>query len=183
MLHRYACDPPPAFGRGAFCALGNATRNAELRIELGRQDLYSARKPSKSYWNGVRLPVGYIRLVLRGKMLAGSMRLSLHNAEIHGILQTTLGTISFRLLTHATEIVHMLEVNVTGLESVSFVLVPLTKCVDRVDVLGLINCTLTPNPAALCTQRQSTTGSLSTPLPLQLQIPFLWSPVHNPKHP
>ncbi len=69
----YFCDPPPAaegttpgqdsweHGRGGYCEPGNATANAELRLELGRQDLYSARQPYTNFWNGIRLPVGYLR--------------------------------------------------------------------------------------------------------------------------
>ena len=66
----YFCNPAPrqpgrtegqasfGHGRGGYCEAGNATAKAELRIELGRQDLYSARRPVEHFWNGVRLPVG-----------------------------------------------------------------------------------------------------------------------------
>ena len=36
-----------------------------LRIELGRQDLYSSRTPRDDFWAGIRLPVGYVRASLK----------------------------------------------------------------------------------------------------------------------
>ena len=153
----YFCDPPSfspvsGQGRGGYCQIGNATHNAELRIELGRQDLYSARQPLAHFWNGVRLPVGYLRIPMHGLLLTGTMMIDLYNAEIIGNLTTDKGTLMFRFFTHATEPVHILEVNSTGQEQPILlpVFVPLTQCVNRIDVQGLINCTLYPNPIAIC---------------------------------
>lgn len=150
----YFCDPPPqGRGRGGFCQLGNASSRAELRVEVGRQDLYSARQPDSNYWNGVRLPVGYARLPLAGQLQSGVLRLRLHSAEVVGHLQTNKGRVDVRILTHATEKAHIIEVNGTRGEaniSRAIEFVPLTRCVDRWDVKGLINCTLNPYPAAIC---------------------------------
>jgi len=160
----YFCDPPPnGHGRGGFCQIGNATGKAEMRIELGRQDLYSARVPHANYWNGVRLPVGYLRLPLAGTLRSGLLRLNLYTAELTGHLVTSVGRVEVRLATLATSNMHLLEINGTGGEAhdaatpaVSpFVFVPLTRCVDRWDVQGLINCTMHPYPAATCEAESS----------------------------
>eukprot|EP00656_Telonema_subtile_P029587 TRINITY_DN32694_c0_g1_i3.p1 TRINITY_DN32694_c0_g1~~TRINITY_DN32694_c0_g1_i3.p1 ORF type:complete len:674 (+),score=108.60 TRINITY_DN32694_c0_g1_i3:3-2024(+) len=175
----YFCDPPPNDGgsRGGHCWHGNSTSDAELRIELGRQDLYSARKPSDTFWTGIRLPVGYVRVKTVGKLLAGQLRMSLSEGEVSGNLSTSAGGAELRVYTHANQPVTVLDVNATGGEEdgITFIFQPLTKCVDRWDVAGLVPCSLRPNPqmectikdgATTCLQRMDTaegdTGSFST---------------------
>jgi alpha-L-fucosidase 2 len=158
----YFCNPPPRehnrtdgqsswqHGRGGYCEPGNATADAEFRLELGRMDLYSARKPITNFWNGVRLPVGYLRITTAGKLLGGSMRLRLHDAVVEANLTTTSGEVGIRHFVHATDPVHVVEVSPSRNETVSVAFVPLAKCVDRWDVANLINCTMHPNPEATC---------------------------------
>ena len=169
----YFRDPPPVaegktpgqaswgHGRGGYCEPGNATANAELRLELGRQDLYSARQPVTNFWNSVRLPVGYLRMKTAGKLLSGEMRLSLWDAEVKGNLTTQSGSVSYRHFVHATEPVHVLQLHPSAAESLSFEFVPLSKCVDRWDVANLINCTLHPSPQQVCTGSLEDTSAVS----------------------
>ena len=65
------------------------------------------------------------------------MRLSLWDAEVTGNMTTDRGRLSFRHFVHATAPVHVLEMLPLGRETVTVEFVPLSKCVDRVDVLGL----------------------------------------------
>lgn len=176
----YFCDPPVSgtvqrkdngtsrggsggYGRGAYCEGGNSTNVTEMRIEFGRQDLYSARQPLYHFWNGVRLPVGYLRIRTKGYIREGSLRLNLYEAKLQGTLITTLGTVSVTHYVHALEPGIILNVNPSGGESgPDFplpVLVPLSQCVNRIDVYGLINCTLFPNPDQVCLTTTSTTNT------------------------
>jgi hypothetical protein len=169
----YFCNPPPSIpgespgqaswehGRGAYCEPGNATTMAELRLELGRQDLYSARQPVTNFWNSVRLPVGYLQVKTAGKLQSGAMRVSLWNAEVTGNMTTDKGSLGYHHFVHATAPVHMMELLPSDGEAVSIRFVPLSKCVDRPDVLGLINCTLHPSPVPTCSGDPEAAGGLS----------------------
>ena len=151
----YACDAPPqGVGRGGLCWAGNATRAAELRLEIGRQDLYSARRLGEGrFWDGIRLPVGYLRIAPAGQITGGHLRLRLHDATLTGRITTTHGTLSLNVLVHAKERAHVVEVGATGAEAagLAFHWEPLTRCVDRWDVAGLPSCGLRPNPPQACT--------------------------------
>eukprot|EP00035_Acanthoeca_spectabilis_P012802 m.232590 g.232590 ORF g.232590 m.232590 type:complete len:852 (-) comp15717_c0_seq3:218-2773(-) len=150
----YFCDPPDKGGaasRGGLCWKGNSSSEAELRIELGRQDLYSNRNPTDNFWSGIRLPVGYVRVVTKGKLLGGTLSLSLWDAEVVGTLMTSAGNISLRIFTHATQPLTLFESNCSGNEEAAVVFVATTRCVNRWDVAGLVPCGMRPNPPAECT--------------------------------
>lgn len=110
---------------------------SRLRIELGRQDLYSNRNPTDNFWSGIRLPVGYVRVVTKGKLLGGTLSLSLWDAEVVGTLMTSAGNISLRIFTHATQPLTLFESNCSGNEEAAVVFVATTRCVNRWDVAGL----------------------------------------------
>jgi len=94
-----------------------------IDFHIGRQDVTDHRKaPDKKTSLGVegasvydfsRLDLG--RLVLRpsGKILSGTMRLDLWNAEIKAKIITSLGTISFRAFVPYNEMVQIIEVEST----------------------------------------------------------------------
>ena len=79
-----------------------------------------------------------------------------------GTITTSSGIVSLRMFTHATLPVTVLETNATGGETVDISFVPLTRCVNRWDVAGLVPCGMRPNPPALCehtTVATAATGS------------------------
>ena len=105
---------------GAMVTAGNETAAdmGSLRVELGRTDVEDDRMPGSRHYIGEttkcdrpRLPIGYFQLNTTGKVLSGSMRLSLWNAEITGMLRTTKGTVSFTVITHALKELNVINTN------------------------------------------------------------------------
>eukprot|EP01006_Ploeotia_vitrea_P015366 TRINITY_DN43793_c0_g1_i1.p1 TRINITY_DN43793_c0_g1~~TRINITY_DN43793_c0_g1_i1.p1 ORF type:complete len:863 (+),score=34.66 TRINITY_DN43793_c0_g1_i1:63-2651(+) len=142
----YFCDSGniTTAGQSGRCK-PEATKNPGIRLELGRQDLYTNRQPWTFFYNGVRLPVGYMFVQPVGSIQSGSMRLSLLTAELTGTLHTTRGVIQFRTLSHAVRDIQLLEVNTTKGEAGSTIKFhPITVCPR----LG--TCKGHPNPAAVC---------------------------------
>lgn len=92
-----------------------------LQVELGRSDVTDDRMPNSPYAIGEatkcdrnRLPIGFFRLATVGDVISGSMRLRLHDAEVAGTIVTTVGSVDFTVLTHATRDLNAINYIGTG---------------------------------------------------------------------
>jgi hypothetical protein len=123
---------PAEFDDGGF--LGNGLlgvtiyREGEnrLRFEMGRADVTEHRR------NNNRLPIGGLVLKTEGKILNGTMRLDLWNAELRGELKTEKGHIRFRSLIHTKEMVLLTDMETTGRESNASYSWEAAPCLDSV---------------------------------------------------
>ena len=122
---------PPSFNSGAFTGNGQLGMVIHGQLDsnkfvfhLGRVDVLDHRKaPNKksSAWEAVatplydfpRLDIGCMTLTPAGKIISGTMRQHLWDAEITGTIVTTLGSLTFRAITHSTEMVDWIEVTST----------------------------------------------------------------------
>jgi len=122
---------PPSWNAGGFVGNGQlgmmvyaALDSNRVDFHLGRQDVTDHRKaPNKktSVWMAgasptydfPRIDLGKMVLVPAGKILSGKMRQSLWNAELTATIITSLGTITFRAITHSTEMLNFIEVKST----------------------------------------------------------------------
>ena len=108
---------PSRFENGAF--LGNGLMGAmiygkspkELAWGMGRSDVTERRR------DNARLPIGDLVLTTVGTIQKTTMRLDLWNAEIRGTVTTDKGTLQFRSLIHAREMVLVIDLETTGEES------------------------------------------------------------------
>ena len=88
-----------------------------LRFEIGRTDVYDHRSkdlPIAHY--GGRIPIGQLLLSTAGQIKDINLRTDLWNAEIRGIIQTTLGQISFRCFVPTGDNVIVLNVKTSSKE-------------------------------------------------------------------
>ena len=88
-----------------------------LRFEIGRTDVYDHRSkdlPIAHY--GGRIPIGQLLLSTAGEIKDINLRTDLWNAEIRGIIQTTLGQISFRCFVPTGDNVIVLNVKTSSKE-------------------------------------------------------------------
>jgi len=119
---------PLQWNEGAFT--GNAhlgmmvfasLKENRIDFHIGRQDVTDHRKaPDKKSSIGTpgagvmydfpRLDIGRLVLVPAGKIISGTMRVDLWNAEIRGNIITSLGEVSFRAFTPYQEMVQIIEV-------------------------------------------------------------------------
>lgn len=122
---------------GAVCHIDPA-KNL-LRWHLGKVDLQDHRShegdkdglPNRDalhsaswscfHWTDPRLDLGYIEVLAVGKILHGTMRQDLWNAEITGHLVTDHGEIRWRSFTHAVEMIEVIEIWTTGNEAAAVV--------------------------------------------------------------
>jgi hypothetical protein len=123
---------PLQWNEGAFVGNGQlgmmiyATLN-ENRVDfhIGRQDVTDHRKaPDGKTSMGVegatvmydfpRLDIGRMALYPKGKILSGSLRLDLWNAELNGEIVTDLGKIRFRAFTPYNRMVNIVELTSEG---------------------------------------------------------------------
>jgi len=122
---------PLQWNEGAFT--GNAhlgmmvfatLKENRIDFHIGRQDVTDHRKaPDKKSSIGTpgagvmydfpRLDLGRLALVPAGKIISGTMRVDLWNAEIRGKIVTSLGELSFRAFTPYQEMVQIVEVSST----------------------------------------------------------------------
>ncbi|MEI7423807.1 MAG: glycoside hydrolase family 95-like protein [Prolixibacteraceae bacterium] len=122
---------PLQWNEGAFT--GNAhlgmmvfatLKENRIDFHIGRQDVTDHRKaPDKKSSIGTpgaggmydfpRLDVGRLALIPAGKIISGTMRIDLWNAEIRTHIVTSLGELSFRAFTPYQEIVQIIEVSST----------------------------------------------------------------------
>ncbi|MDR1814271.1 MAG: alpha-L-fucosidase, partial [Tannerella sp.] len=160
---------PQKFDHGAF--LGNGLLGTTiyqegdnaLRFEIGRSDVTDHRRD-----NG-RLPIGGMLLKTTGKILSGTLRTDLWNAEVRGEITTDKGKITFRTMDHALEIALIVDFNATGGEkNFTFEWSPETAAVFRDEAR---NAQIEPNPPAeqgkdgdvgYCTQKRIAGGSYTT---------------------
>ena len=71
-----------------------------LKWVIGRSDVV---------YKDARMPIGDLVLKTTGTLTGGSMRLDLWNAEVTGDITTTAGKIHFRSLTHADQMVNIIQ--------------------------------------------------------------------------
>jgi len=125
---------PLQWNEGAFT--GNAhlgmmvfanLKENRIVFHIGRQDVTDHRKaPDKKSSIGTpgagvmydfpRLDLGRLVLVPAGKIISGTMRVDLWNAEIRAKITTSLGEVSFRAFTPYQEMVQIIEVASTEKE-------------------------------------------------------------------
>ncbi|MEZ5104986.1 MAG: hypothetical protein R2757_10860 [Draconibacterium sp.] len=124
-------DLPLQWNEGAFCGNGqlgmmifvNMKENG-IVFQLGRQDVTDHRKAAdKKSSIGAdgatvmldypRLDIGKLILHPAGKIISGTMKLDLWNAEITGKISTDLGEISFTAITHHERMLNIVEVTST----------------------------------------------------------------------
>lgn len=119
---------PPSWNTGGFVGNGQlgmmiyATRDDNrVDFHLGRQDVTDHRKApdrKNSFWVGgaschydfPRLDIGRMALRPAGKILSGTMRQNLWDAEVTGTIVTDLGELRFRALTLRDRMVQVIEV-------------------------------------------------------------------------
>lgn len=80
-----------------------------IRLETGRCDVEDHR-PGSGCLNTPRLLTGHFVLRPQGRILNGTMRLDLWNAETTAHINTTQGTIELRALVHANQMVILVDV-------------------------------------------------------------------------
>jgi len=79
-----------------------------FRWELGRSDVTAHRRDNH------RMPIGGLVLNTVGTIESGNARLDLWNAESTGTIKTDKGSISFKNITHADEMVSVIELTASG---------------------------------------------------------------------
>ncbi|NWJ50667.1 MAG: hypothetical protein HXX14_07375 [Bacteroidetes bacterium] len=122
---------PLQWNEGAFVGNGQVgmmvyatLKDNQIDFHIGRQDVTDHRKaPNLKTSQGVegagvmfdypRLDIGKFALRPAGKILSGTFRQDLWNAEIRATIITSLGTISFRALTPYNQMVNIVEVTST----------------------------------------------------------------------
>lgn len=122
---------PRQWNEGAFVGNGQlgvmlyaSLSDNRIDFHLGRADITDHRKaPDRKSSMGVpgagvmfdfpRLDVGRMALRPAGKILDGTLRQHLWNAEITGIIKTDLGELRLRLLTVRDRMVHIVEITST----------------------------------------------------------------------
>lgn len=80
-----------------------------IRLETGRCDVEDHR-PGRGCLHTPRLLTGHFALHPQGKILNGTMRLNLWNAETTARINTTQGTIELQALVHADQMVMLVDV-------------------------------------------------------------------------
>lgn len=115
---------------GAFTGnglLGTMTYRKDartLRFRLGRSDVTAHYRVLGVDWSVPRVPIGDLLLSTAADVRSESARLHLHDAEVTGEIATDLGTVRWRVLTHAADPVIVLETTATGQEHASLTLAP-----------------------------------------------------------
>lgn len=104
---------PTSWSSGSFMGDGQLgamvyapKKGAPLNWHIGRSDVYF--NTARPEFSG-RIPVGDMTLRTQGASQAGTMRLSLWNAELAGTIHTEKGGIAFRSYTHAAQSVQVME--------------------------------------------------------------------------
>ncbi len=123
---------PLQWNEGAFVGNGQlgmmvyaTMKDNRIDFHLGRQDVTDHRKaPDRKTSMGVegasvmydfpRLDIGRMALYPKGKIISGSLRLDLWNAELQGEIVTDLGKIRFRAYTPYNRMVNIIELTSEG---------------------------------------------------------------------
>lgn len=87
-----------------------------IRIDVGRGDVEDTRKMVDAWHSRPRLRIGYFTLDTVGEIKDSQARLDLWNAEARGSVETTMGKIEWRALTHGIEMLNIFEIKATGEE-------------------------------------------------------------------
>ena len=87
-----------------------------LRFEIGRTDVYDHRIKGANAYESCRLPIGQLLLTPVGEITKTEIRQDLWNAEIRGVLTTTVGTITFRCYVPSNEEFIVVDMKGTGKE-------------------------------------------------------------------
>jgi len=111
---------PEKFDHGAFAGNGMLGTTiyredgATLRFAMGRSDITEHRRD-----NG-RIVIGGLQLKTSGKIVSGSLRTDLWNAEVLGTVTTDAGAVTFRAFVHAKEPVIVIDFAATGNETAAW---------------------------------------------------------------
>ena len=124
---------PNHFDNGAF--LGNGLLGAtiyqdgdqRLRWEMGRADVTEHRRDNN------RLPIGGLVLTTAGKILGGTLRLDLWNAEVRGEVKTDQGTLKFRSFIHTRTMALCTDLETSGGEQAAKFAWEAAVCRDAVN--------------------------------------------------
>jgi len=105
----------PFLGNGMLGTMVRQIGVQSMRWDVGRGDVQDHRVPegpvrlSAEMLNTGRLPIGYFELKTVGTITGGTIRLDLWNAEATGEIQTDRGSIAWRSIVHAEEMVILTE--------------------------------------------------------------------------
>jgi len=109
----------PFLGNGMFGAIvfkDDKIPNT-LRFEIGRSDVYDHRDDGTPLGHArIRLPIGQLLLTPKGRITAVQLHLDLWNAELHGVLTTTEGVLTFRCFVPSAEKLIILQLSSQGNE-------------------------------------------------------------------
>lgn len=108
---------------GGLVMLDGQDPHHTVRLQVGRADIADQRDAGTPHATGAlmfdkpRLPVGSLGLTLKGTITSGFMRIHLENATVVGSITTTLGSLTFQLAAHRTEMAILLAWNASGGEA------------------------------------------------------------------
>ncbi len=158
---------PARFDDGAF--LGNGLMGATIyrdgenrfRWEMGRADVTEHRR------DNARLPIGGLVLTTAGKILGGTLRLDLWNAEVRGEIKTDKGAINFRSFIHTDEMALLTDIEATGGETGAKLAWEAEPAVDRANKYPADQANPAPrmetlDGVALCEQARFAGGAFAT---------------------
>ncbi len=112
----------PFLGNGVLGTLIRRGGEREVRWDVGNSFAHDHREPddysvrSPEILNRGRLPVGFFVLETEGAIGGGETRLDLWNAEARGTIRTEKGSIEWRTLVHAEDMVFLIELAPHGEE-------------------------------------------------------------------
>lgn len=94
------------------------------RWNIGRNDVTESRDGNNALYDKARLPIGYFKLIPKGKVLSEKMRLSLWDATVTGNINTDKGNISIKTYVDANNEVIVIETNTGNRNIADWVWVP-----------------------------------------------------------
>jgi alpha-L-fucosidase 2 len=108
----------PFLGNGMMGTMIRQDGPQSIRWDVDRCDVQEHRPPKfGSLLASSRLPIGYFSLLTVGTIISGTMHLDLWNAEARGEIKTTAGSITFRSIVHADEMIIFTEIERNGGEA------------------------------------------------------------------
>lgn len=89
-------DSSAFLGNGMLGALIYREGPDRLAWDIGRADLYDHQSSGSAWFGNNRLPVGAFLMKTKGMIESGTMRIRIFDAELHGKITTTQGTVEFK---------------------------------------------------------------------------------------
>ena len=105
-------------GNGMLGTMTYRKDERSLRFRLGRSDITAHYRIPFVDWSEPRVPIGDLLLTTKGAVQSENMRMHLYNAEVSGVISTDEGSVEWRVFTHASDMVIVLEIETDGNEEV-----------------------------------------------------------------